>query len=58
MDFLWQDQQLLLQKHHLHRCTMVVHVLLWVVVSFVSGATFSDYRFLTICPKVYLSTHT
>jgi hypothetical protein len=37
---------------------MVVHVLLWVVVSLVSGASFLDNLFLTICLEVYLSTLT
>ena len=54
----WQDQQFLLQEHHLHRCIMVVHVLLRVVVSLVSAARLLDRFFLTACLQVYLSTLT
>jgi hypothetical protein len=54
----WQDQQFLLQEHHLHRCIMVVHVLLRVVVGLVSAATLLDHFSLTSCFQVYSSTLT
>ena len=54
----WQDQQFLLQEHHLHRCIMVVHVLLRVVVSLVSATTLLDRFSLTAsffkCIRVHL----